>query len=195
MTSTRPVSQQLVLDFSDEADSVTAALELQQEQSSSAAMEKSALDSVSMDLMEKIVDDSNMERAWKKVKANRGAPGPDGVTLDEFFETFRHQWPEVRRQLLEGTYQPGPARRKSIPKPDGRAPTRSVGRRDLGIPNVVDRRPTFRVCPPTSHLDGPHSVVRSGLLRIELRVSTQAFGIWSDSTDTGNDPPRLPPLR
>ena len=73
MTSTRPMPQQLVLDFSDEADSVTAALELQQEQSSLAAMEKSALDSVSIDLMEKIVDDSNMERAWKKVKANRGA--------------------------------------------------------------------------------------------------------------------------
>jgi len=165
MTSTRPIPQQLALDFSDEADSVTAASELRLEQSSSAAMEKSALDSVSLDLMEKIVDDGNMERAWKKVKANRGAPGPDGVTLDEFFETFRHQWPEVRRQLLEGTYQPGPARRKSIPKPDG-------SMRDLGIPNVVDRRPTFRVCPSTSHLDCPYPVVRSGVFRIELRVST-----------------------
>jgi len=72
MTSTRPMPQQLVLDFSDEAESVTATSELRQEQSSSAAMEKSALDSVSMDLMEKIVDDGNMERAWKKVKANRG---------------------------------------------------------------------------------------------------------------------------
>ena len=129
MTSTRPMSQQLVLDFREEADSVTATSELRQEQSSLAAMEKSALDSVSMDLMEKIVDDGNMERAWKKVKANRGAPGPDGVTLDEFFESFRHQWPEVRRQLLEGTYQPGPARRKSIPKPDG-------SMRNLGIPTV-----------------------------------------------------------
>ncbi len=48
MTSTRPMSQQLVLDFSDEADSVTATSELRQEQSSSAAMEKSALDSVSL---------------------------------------------------------------------------------------------------------------------------------------------------
>ncbi len=132
MTSTRPMPQQLAFDFRYEADPVTAAGELQQEQSRSAAMEKSALDSVSMDLMEKIVDDGNLERAWKKVKANRGAPGPDGVTLDEFFETFRHQWPEVRRQLLEGTYQPGPARQKSIPKPDG-------GARLLGIPNVIDR--------------------------------------------------------
>ena len=120
MTSTRPKPQQLAFDFSDEVVSPDAATsELQPEQSRSAAMEKPALDSVSLDLMERIVDDGNMERAWKKVKANRGAPGPDGITLDEFFETFRLQWPEVRRQLLEGTYRPGPARRKAIPKPDG----------------------------------------------------------------------------
>ena len=132
MTSTRPTKQQLDLVFSDEVEANDAASELRREQSSSAFMEKSALDSVSNDLMEKIVEDGNMERAWKKVKANRGAPGPDGVTLDEFFESFRHQWPEVRRQLLDGTYRPGPARRKSISKQDGSL-------RDLGIPNVVDR--------------------------------------------------------
>ncbi len=73
-----------------------------------------------------------METAWRNVAANRGAPGPDGVTIDQFRDTFRPQWPEVRRQLLEGTYQPGAARRKSIPKPDGSA-------RNLGIPNVSDR--------------------------------------------------------
>ena len=56
--------------------------------------------------MEQIVDERNMERAWKKVKANGGAPGPDGVTLDEFFQTFRDQWPTVRQQLLDGTYEP-----------------------------------------------------------------------------------------
>jgi len=108
MTSTRPKQQQLAFDFSDEVVSPDVASELQPEQSSSAAMEKPALDPVSFDLTERIVDDGNMERAWKKVKANRGAPGPDGITLEVFFETFRHQWPEVRRQLLEGTYRPGP---------------------------------------------------------------------------------------
>ena len=80
MTSTRPKPQQLAFDFSDEVvspDSATS--ELQPEQSRSAAMEKPALDSVSLDLMERIVDDGNLERAWKKVKANRGAPGPDGI--------------------------------------------------------------------------------------------------------------------
>lgn len=98
----------------------------------SAATEKSALDSISSSLIEAIVDEANIERAWKRVKANRGAPGPDGVTLEAFFETFRHHWPVVRQQLLEGTYRPGPSRRKSIPKPDGSL-------RHLGIPNVVDR--------------------------------------------------------
>ena len=73
-----------------------------------------------------------MERAWRNVKANGGAPGPDGMTLDEFFRTFRAQWPTVRQQLLDGTYEPSPARRKSIPKPDG-------SERHLGIPNVQDR--------------------------------------------------------
>jgi RNA-directed DNA polymerase len=93
--------------------------DLPTEKTASAVMEKSALNSQSSSLMEVIVDESNMERAWQNVKANKGAPGPDGITLDEFPESFRHHWPEVRQQLLEGTYRPGPARRKSIPKPDG----------------------------------------------------------------------------
>jgi len=99
------------------------------EQSASAAVEKPALSRQSENLMEGIVDQANMETAWRNVKANRGAPGPDGITLDRFQATIRSQWPEVRRQLLEGTYQPGPARRKSIPKPDG-------SQRHLGIPTV-----------------------------------------------------------
>lgn len=82
--------------------------------------------------MEKIVAPANMEQAWQNVKANRGAPGADGVTLDRFAETIATDWPAVRQQLLKGTYRPGPARRKSIPKPDGSL-------RHLGIPNVVDR--------------------------------------------------------
>ena len=95
-------------------------------------MKKITLNPVLENLMEQIFDERNMERAWKKVKANRGAPGPDGVTLEEFFLTFRDQWPTVRQQLLNGTYEPSPARRKPIPKPDG-------SERDLGIPNVQER--------------------------------------------------------
>jgi RNA-directed DNA polymerase len=66
------------------------------------------------------------------VKANRGAPGPDGITLKQFPEHFRSIWPELRQRLLEGTYRPQAARRKTIPKPDG-------GERLLGIPNITER--------------------------------------------------------
>ena len=72
-------------------------------------------------LMELVVEDSNMHKAWSKVKANKGAPGPDGITLDAFIESFRNQWPTVRQELLNGTYQPSPARRKAIPQRDGKS--------------------------------------------------------------------------
>ncbi|MEQ9587920.1 MAG: hypothetical protein RJS97_08200 [Parvibaculaceae bacterium] len=81
-------------------------------------------------MMEAVVDESNMERAWQKVRPNRGAPGPDGITLDEFIAWFRPRWQLIRRQLLDGTYRPSPVRRVSIDKPDG-------GTRQLGIPNVL----------------------------------------------------------
>lgn len=132
MTSNRPTSSQRFLEFACETEQPRAVPEPQRGQSASAAMSKTALGPVSEHLMEQIVDQRNMERAWKNVKANRGAPGPDGVTLDEFFQTFGDQWPAVRQQLLEGTYEPEPARRKSIPKPDG-------SERQLGIPNVQER--------------------------------------------------------
>lgn len=101
----------------------------------SASVEKPALNSVPVSyetLMEQIADPANFQKAWERVKANRGAPGPDGITIDEFPEHVPKIWPELRQQLLEGTYKPGPVRRKSIPKPDG-------SERHLGIPNVVDR--------------------------------------------------------
>ena len=47
-----------------------------------------------------------MERAWKQLKANRGAPGPDGITIREFPDWLRPRWPEIRQQLLDGTYRP-----------------------------------------------------------------------------------------
>ncbi len=74
-----------------------------------------------------------MRRAWKRVKRNNGAPGIDGMTLEEFPTHARAHGPEIRHSLLDGTYQPSPLRRKSIPKPGGK------GERLLGIPTVVDR--------------------------------------------------------
>ena len=106
-------------------------LKTQRSSAATAATDTRALSSNHC-LMERIVAPANMEQAWQNVKANRGAPGADGVTLEQFAETIATDWPAVKQQLLEGTYRPGPARRKSIPKPDGSL-------RHLGIPNVVDR--------------------------------------------------------
>ena len=97
-----------------------------------APIEQPALSLFPEDLMEAVVDPDNMERAWKQVRANRGAPGPDGITLAEFPDWLRPRWLAIRQQLLDGTYRPEPVRRKTIAKPDG-------GERLLGIPNVLDR--------------------------------------------------------
>ena len=132
MTSNRPTTEHQLDLIRTEATGTSHEPELQTEKSVTAAVEKPALSKNSENLMERIVDQANFETAWKQVRGNHGAPGPDGVTLDEFPETFRQQWPALRRQLLEGAYHPGPARRKAIPKPDG-------SQRNLAIPNVIDR--------------------------------------------------------
>ncbi|MDP6719179.1 MAG: group II intron reverse transcriptase/maturase [Pirellulaceae bacterium] len=97
-----------------------------------AQVEQPALSLFPETLMEAVVDSANIERAWKNVKANRGAPGSDGITIAEFPDWFRPRWPGIQQQLLDGTYRPGPVRRKTIAKSDG-------GQRLLGIPNVMDR--------------------------------------------------------
>ena len=136
MTWNRPTPPPTTFEFVHEGDVASGAPEPQRGQSVAAAMKKTTLNAVSENLMEQIVNERNMERAWKKVKANRGAPGSDGMTLDEFFETFRDQWPTVRQHLLDGTYEPSPARRKSIPKPDG-------SERHLGIPTLAAYRTSY----------------------------------------------------
>jgi RNA-directed DNA polymerase len=102
------------------------------DQSDSAATKKTALSKPTEFLMEQIVDMRNVEKARRKVKANKGAPGLDGITLDEFPQRFCAKWPTIRQQLLDGTYVPQPARRKSIPQSDG-------SERRLGIPNIMER--------------------------------------------------------
>ena len=100
-----------------------------------ARTEQPALSDFSELLMERIVDPANMETAWKNVRANRGAPGPDGITIAEFPDWLRPRWDEIRQQLLDGTYRPAPVRRVAIDKPDG------SGQRLLGIPNQSDQEP------------------------------------------------------
>ncbi|MEO1211826.1 MAG: group II intron reverse transcriptase/maturase [Cyanobacteria bacterium J06638_20] len=86
-----------------------------------------------MNLMERVVERTNMWQAWQRVKSNRGAPGSDGMSLEAFPDYARQHWPTIRQSLLEGTYQPLPVRRVIIPKPGGK------GERLLGVPCVIDR--------------------------------------------------------
>jgi RNA-directed DNA polymerase len=85
-----------------------------------------------VNLLEGILSRENMLKAWKRVKANKGAPGIDGVAIEDFPDYLREYWPRIRKELFAGTYQPSPVRRVEIPKPTG-------GFRPLGIPIVLDR--------------------------------------------------------
>jgi RNA-directed DNA polymerase len=84
-------------------------------------------------LMEEVCELENCKQALPRVKANKGSPGVDGMTVDELPEYLKQHGPEIGEQLRNGTYQPRPVRRVEIPKPDGQ------GVRKLGIPCVLDR--------------------------------------------------------
>jgi RNA-directed DNA polymerase len=83
-------------------------------------------------LLERILSKENVAMAWKRVKANHGAPGIDGITIEQFPDHTRGLWAGIRQSLLAGTYQPLPVKRVEIPKPTG-------GTRPLGIPTILDR--------------------------------------------------------
>ena len=83
-------------------------------------------------LMERIADRANLREAYKRVKANKGSPGVDGMTVHDLGKHMAEHWQDVMRALLDGRYQPQPVRGVEIPKPGG-------GVRQLGIPTVLDR--------------------------------------------------------
>ncbi|MDP3058054.1 MAG: group II intron reverse transcriptase/maturase [bacterium] len=83
-------------------------------------------------LLERILDRDNMNLAYKRVKANKGSHGVDGMKVDELLQHLKRNGDQIRKSLLEGTYSPKPVRRVEIPKADG-------GKRLLGIPTVLDR--------------------------------------------------------
>ena len=84
------------------------------------------------DILGKILDKGNLNRAYKRVKANKGAPGIDGMTIEDALPWLREHQSELIARIRSGHYTPSPVRRKEIPKPDG-------GVRKLGIPTVIDR--------------------------------------------------------
>jgi len=83
--------------------------------------------------MEEVVCRENMLAAHQRVVGNKGAPGVDGMTVDELMPMLRDRWQAIREELLGGTYVPTPVRKVEIPKPGGK------GVRMLGIPTVFDR--------------------------------------------------------
>ena len=97
------------------------------------SVEKRTAESLaSNQLLEEVLSRGNLKKALQRVKSNGGAPGVDGMTVDELPEYLKANWAGLKEQLLSGKYKPQPVRRVEIAKPDG-------GVRKLGIPTVVDR--------------------------------------------------------
>lgn len=84
------------------------------------------------ELLEKILSKNNMNTAYKRVCANKGAGGVDEVTVEELGDYIKENWESIRNQIRNREYKPQPVRRVEIPKPNG-------GMRKLGIPTVMDR--------------------------------------------------------
>lgn len=84
------------------------------------------------DLIQQVLSRENMVEAWKRVKANKGSAGADGLTIEQTVEYLKTCWPYIREALLNGTYRPRPVRCVEIPKPTG-------GTRELGISTATDR--------------------------------------------------------
>jgi len=84
-------------------------------------------------LLEEVLRRENMLSALRRVRSNKGAPGMDGMTVEELAPYLKTEWPRIREELLKGTYEPMPVRQVEIPKPSGK------GMRPLGIPTVLDR--------------------------------------------------------
>ena len=89
-------------------------------------------DSTGQGLLYRALARGNLQRAWKRVKANKGAAGVDGLSIEQTAERLLTEWAGIRAQLLSGLYRPSPVRRGMIAKPDG-------SQRELGIPTVTDR--------------------------------------------------------
>jgi RNA-directed DNA polymerase len=131
LTSDKRQKNQLVLAFREESRS-EAPRASEEGTESLAAKCRSENPAIGERLMEEVCERENCKQALARVKANKGSPGVDGVTIHDLPGYLKQHWPAIREQLLSGTYVPQPVRRVEIPKPDG-------GVRKLGIPTVLDR--------------------------------------------------------
>ena len=106
------------------------------------------------ELLEKILSKDNMNAAYKRVCANKGAGGVDGVTVEELGDYIKENWESIREQIRRREYKPQPVRRVEIPKPNG-------GVRKLGIPTVMDR------------------VIQQGIVQVMSPICEPLFSEWS----------------
>lgn len=106
------------------------------------------------ELLERILSKNNMNIAYKRVCANKGAGGVDEVTVEELGDYIRENWDGIREQIRQRKYRPQPVRRVEIPKPNG-------GVRNLGIPTVMDR------------------VIQQGIVQIISPMCEPLFSNWS----------------
>lgn len=109
-------------------------------------MERQSLDLITV---AQVLERENLQKAWKQVKANRGAPGVDNMTIEEFPEYAFTHGEKIKTALLEGTYVPSPVKRVEIPKDSG-------GTRPLGIPTVLDRLIQQAISQVLSPVFDPH---------------------------------------
>jgi RNA-directed DNA polymerase len=122
---------QLVLAFEDESRSETPRVS-EEGTETFTAKRGTQSPAIGESLMEEVCERENCKQALARVKANKGSPGMDRMTVQQLPEHLKQYWPTIREQLLSGTYKPQPVKRVEIPKPDG-------GVRKLGIPTVLDR--------------------------------------------------------
>lgn len=115
----------------------------------SAAPSSEGPDANGEDLLEQVLSRENLFAALDRVKANRGAPGIDGMTVKELPSYLKEHWPGIREALRAGSYHPSPVRRVEIPKPGG-------GERLLGIPTVLDRLIQQALAQVLGKLFNPH---------------------------------------
>src|SRR5216683_2581982 len=128
LESDRQQNVQMELDFS--STSAGEAREAGREETESLAVAHGPQSPASTNrLMEEVCERENLREAWRRVKVNKGSAGVDGITIGGLTDYLKQHGPAIREQLLNGTYEPKPVRRKEIRKPDGRV-------RKLGIPTA-----------------------------------------------------------
>src|SRR5258708_24657651 len=121
---------QLVLAFTDESRSEAPRVSVEGTESL-AAKRGTESPAIGEQLMEEVCERENCKRALARIKANKGSPGVDGMTVHELPEYLKQHWPAIREQLLKGTYSPKPVKRVEIDKPDGGG-VRQLSARTLG---------------------------------------------------------------